>query len=120
MRPKEDTRLARNPQLVCKYTGVVHWDYTVQDLELERQQSAYVDLAMILGMIMANMQGWSRGLIMTTVAGFVTLIGSAVAYFGLPTLVARDLSVGKSWWSIAFSSGKSSIPSLDDGHLLVG
>ncbi|KIV89129.1 hypothetical protein, variant 1 [Exophiala mesophila] len=53
-------------------------------LELERQQSA--------------------GLIMTTVAGFVTLIGSAVAYFGLPTLVARDLPVGKSWWSIAFSS----------------
>lgn len=43
---------------------------------------------------------------MTTVAGFVTLAGTAVAYFGLPTLAARDLPVGKNWWSIAFSSGK--------------
>lgn len=42
---------------------------------------------------------------MTTVTGFVTLAGTAVAYFGLPTLAARDLPVGKNWWSIAFSSG---------------
>jgi hypothetical protein len=55
-------------------------------------------LVIILSQTLSPADGQTAGLLITTVVGFTTLAGSAVAYFGLPVVPAKERGNWKSWW----------------------
>jgi hypothetical protein len=55
-------------------------------------------LVIILSQTLSPADGQTAGLLITTVVGFTTIVGSAVAHFGLPVVPAKERGNWKSWW----------------------
>ncbi|KAK5047490.1 hypothetical protein LTR84_006587 [Exophiala bonariae] len=54
-------------------------------------------IVIILTVTLPTESGQNAGLIVTTVSGFVTIVGSVVCYYGLPELPTKTLPPGHSW-----------------------
>ncbi|KAG9235081.1 autophagy-related protein 22-like protein [Amylocarpus encephaloides] len=60
-------------------------------------------LVIILSQTLSGESGQTAGLLITTVFGFVTILGSVIAYLGLPVVSAKESQNWKVWWLELFT-----------------
>ncbi|KAL2071436.1 hypothetical protein VTL71DRAFT_12671 [Oculimacula yallundae] len=60
-------------------------------------------VVIILTETLPTSSGQSAGLLVTTIVGFITIIGAVVSYFGLPAVPAKPKANWKAWWFELFT-----------------
>lgn len=60
-------------------------------------------VVIVLSQTLSGADGQSAGLLVTTVVGFITIVGSVVPYLGLPAIPAKSKKPWNAWWIEVFT-----------------